>query len=269
MNRILFGALILGLWLLSGLPATSADKDKPKQSSLVAELLRHPADEVVQHFDANDDGVLTKDEVPFFQDGTFEKLDVNRDGKLDAKEIDRVLQELRAMDAKALEKIVQAIRERSLLTKGGKSDVTFADVARWLQAMDRNKDGKISRPEAQGRLRENFTAVDVNKDGFLNKKELQSAAVRMLAAQSKTPPGAGASPPEKGGLPPGSPPPDFDTLDQNADGRITRDELKVTPFLQFFDAIDANKDGRVTPKEWDAFVKKQSESKEKLTGKND
>lgn len=259
MNHVVFQALLAAYWGLSGAQPAPIDQDKAKQQSAVAELLRIRAEELIQHFDRNKDGLLAKDEVPGMQQAVFDKLDQNRDGKLDAKELERTLQSLRAMDKKDVERMFQAIHERAVVARESRPDAGDGEVARWLQTMDKNKDGKISRQEAQGRVREFFNAIDVNKDGVLDKKELQLAAVRILAAQPK-PATTIAAPPTSG------PPPDFDAVDQNADGRITRDELQGTPFAAQFDAIDVNKDGRISPKEWEAFVKKMAE--EKVTGKN-
>jgi Ca2+-binding EF-hand superfamily protein len=47
--------------------------------------------------------------------------------------------------------------------------------------------------------------------------------------------------------------PDFDALDRDADGRLTRDELKGTAWA---DQIDANKDGKIDRKEFAEFFKK-------------
>jgi Ca2+-binding EF-hand superfamily protein len=251
MNHVLFQAFLAAYWSLPGAQPSPPAQDKSKQ---LAELLRIKADELIQHFDKNNDGVLAKDEVPGIQPAVFDKLDLNRDGRLDAKELERTLQSLRSMDKKEVERMFQAIQERSVVARETRPDSGDSEVTRWLQAMDQNRDGRISRQEAQGRIREFFNTIDVNRDGFLDKKELQLAAVRILAAQPKSAPTIAA--PAAGG-----PPPDFDTVDQNADGRITRDELQATPFGAQFDAIDANKDGRISPKEWEAFVKKLADEK--------
>ena len=55
--------------------------------------------------------------------------------------------------------------------------------------------------------------------------------------------------------------PDFDALDKNADGRLTRDELKGTPYADKFEEIDTNKDGKIDKKEFAAYLKKQAEKK--------
>src|SRR5436305_1094404 len=49
--------------------------------------------------------------------------------------------------------------------------------------------------------------------------------------------------------------------DKDADGRLTRDELKGTPWADRFDDIDANKDGKIDRKEFEAYLKRQEERK--------
>ena len=119
-----------------------------------------------------------------------------------------------------------------------------------LQRMDTNKDGKISRGEAQGRILENFDRIDTNKDGYLDRTELLAMARRMGQFGG---PGPGGGP----FAGPRPDPNDFDALDKNADGRLTREELKGTRFYDIFDKIDTNKDGKIDPKEWAAFLKSE------------
>ena len=116
--------------------------------------------------------------------------------------------------------------------------------------MDKNKDGKISKSEAEGRIAESFDRIDTNKDGFLDKAELLAMAKLMVARQGGRPPFPGG-PGGIGGMRPD--PLDFDALDKNADGRLTRAELKGTRFADLFDAIDTNRDGKIDPKEWAAY----------------
>jgi Ca2+-binding EF-hand superfamily protein len=128
-----------------------------------------------------------------------------------------------------------------------------------LRRMDTNKDGKISREEAKGMIAENFDRIDTNKDGFLDRQELLVVARRRLANMGQNPAPGGRPNALPGGAP--ADPLDFDALDKNADGRLTREELKGTRFYDLFDEIDSNHDGKIDPKEWEAYhkLKKQKD----------
>lgn len=41
--------------------------------------------------------------------------------------------------------------------------------------MDANSDGKLSKEEVQGPLKEKFSEIDANQDGYLSKEELKKA----------------------------------------------------------------------------------------------
>jgi Ca2+-binding EF-hand superfamily protein len=150
-----------------------------------------------------------------------------------------------------------------------KKDADSAQVDRMVQAMldrfDVNKDGKISKEEAKGKLAENFDRLDTNKDGFLDKEELRRAARFVLANMPK---GEGSKPGEKKNAPAAVPPGnDFDALDRNADGRLSREEVKGTEFADHFDEIDTNKDGGIDKKEFKAYLRKKAEKAAEATSK--
>lgn len=44
-----------------------------------------------------------------------------------------------------------------------------------LKEMDANEDGKLSKTEIKGRLKEIFDKVDTNEDGFITEKEFEKA----------------------------------------------------------------------------------------------
>jgi Ca2+-binding EF-hand superfamily protein len=49
----------------------------------------------------------------------------------------------------------------------------------WLDQQDKDDDGKISRDEAIGLMKSNFTRNDTNRDDFLDRDELGQLAVRL------------------------------------------------------------------------------------------
>lgn len=105
-----------------------------------------------------------------------------------------------------------------------------------LRAADTNADGAISRDEAKAlpRLAEHFDAIDTNKDGQLSREELRAA---MGKAKAQRP-------------------------DVDGDKRITREEAAKHPHLaKNFDAIDTNKDGALTRDEIARFRGKHQEAR--------
>jgi Ca2+-binding EF-hand superfamily protein len=127
-----------------------------------------------------------------------------------------------------------------------------------LERMDANKDGKISRDEAKGPLAERFDQIDRNKDGFIDRDELKQMVRTMQALGKAKDKGKFAKGFEKGFNPPAASSrfPDFDSMDKDADGRLTREEVKGTALEKVFDEIDTNKDGKIDPKEYEAYQKK-------------
>ncbi len=245
MPRCLTTALLACLAM--GTILHAADPKKPeKLPPALQQLLKGSADDFIRRFDKNRDGYLTRDELPPRLAQNFDKLDRNGDGKLDRQEVAQLL---------------RALRQRFGVEPGkpkpgagpGNPD---ALVKRWLERMDKNKDGKVSKDEAQGPLARFFDQLDTNRDGFLDRAELRRAAVRILAQRAGN--GAPAGPGQTAPRPSG---PDFDALDANADGRLTRDELKGTPLAEHFDEIDTNKDGKIDRKEFAAYLKKQAARK--------
>jgi Ca2+-binding EF-hand superfamily protein len=54
-------------------------------------------------------------------------------------------------------------------------------VARILDKLDRDRDGRISQAEAEAgpRLKPHFAEVDADKDGYLSKEELRAALAKL------------------------------------------------------------------------------------------
>ncbi len=191
MRACSFALLIASLIGFSALGADTPKTATPKLSPKVMELIKGTPEEFIKAFDKNNDGVLTKDEVPPFLAERFDKIDTNGDGKLDKKEVAVLLAKL---------------RER----------MGIAEEAKPKPAPEKSKPATETNPPTK-----DSTATTSPRGN----------------------------------------PADFERLDKNADGRLTRDEVKGTPYEEPFDAIDTNKDGKIDRKEFLAYLKKGEEKK--------
>jgi Ca2+-binding EF-hand superfamily protein len=247
--------LLLPLGMVAGIFLASFgaadDNAKPKQARPdLGKLLQGTPEDFIKRFDKDGDGYLTRDELPPRLAAVFDRVDSNGDGKLDKSEVAALMQVLRRQMA-------QAAKNFPKKNKTGEKAIDRL-VDSILERMDANKDGKISRDEARNQVAKAFDRFDLNKDGYLDKSELRKLAEQFVANQQakggKNAPGPDAPPARRNFA-------DFDSLDNNADGRLTREELKGTPYEKVFDQIDTNKDGKIDKKEFEAYLQKQEEKK--------
>lgn len=108
------------------------------------------------------------------------------------------------------------------------------DGAGRLMEADANKDGRITREEAQASRAAAFDRLDSDKDGFISAADRQSDA------------------PAEAGRAAGRRQAAFLRLDGDGDGRVSRQEF-VNRETRGFDRIDANKDGAIDSTEMAAF----------------
>lgn len=190
--------------------------------------------------DANRDGFIDRAEAAKMPRlaARFDQMDKNKDGRLGADERPKA-----------------GMRHK----RGGKGQ--------WMQRADLDKDGRISRAEAQAlqsKGGDRFDRMDFNKDGYVDRADMQARMTQARAAF-------------------------FSGADSNRDGRVGRDEFVVetgarsaerreqwaaraaangksatmrpAPSLEQqvqrasakFDRLDTNKDGLLTRAEFDAF----------------
>ena len=235
--------LMLAVILVSDAGGQTGDKPQAMKPlpPAVAALFKLSPDQFIQRFDKNKDGMLSRDELPMYMAKAFERFDANNDGKLDRAEVTRMLQGLRIFFG--------------LQDAGDKNAQVEALVTKLLARFDTDKDSKISKTEAKARLADSFGLLDRNKDGFLDRAELRALARRILANQK----GGGF----KGGPFKGAGPRlDFDALDSNADGRLTRKEVRGSPMEKLFDQIDTNRDGRISREEFETYLEKSIPKKQ-------
>ena len=229
--------------LLFAVAGTHAD-DKQDKAPAGAAILKMTPEQLLKLWDKNKDGFVDKEELPAQVQQLFEQFDRNGDGKLDVKELGQLLETLKKRRAQQDAQQGKA--------KGKNNDID-REVDALLRRLDTNKDGKISREEAAGRpLAKAFNQLDKNKDGYLDRIELIPWAQRTAMAGSnqagKGQPGAEVA---------RSSIFDFDALDKDADGRLTREELQGTTWADAFDKIDTNKDGKIDRKEFETYVRQQ------------
>lgn len=104
-----------------------------------------------------------------------------------------------------------------------------AMMAERMAEMDTNKDGKISKAEAEAVRLKSFAALDADGNGVATAAEMKAAREAIMARQNRKMR-------------------TMDRLDVNDDGQITKAEALAAPY-GMFDRLDVNKDGVVDQSE--------------------
>jgi len=171
--------------------------------------------------DWNRDGVLSGTEVidqsviEAWDVGTFVALDRNRNGQISRGEWRSDVLTFRRVDRNGDNQISRA--EFLNADAGFEADVTD------FEALDFDNSDRIERDEWNG-TRAAFNRLDTNRDGSLSRRELAAGDAVVAAAD------------------------DFDVLDANNNGVITRGEWQ--PDLPAFSHYDVNRDGVISRREY-------------------
>ena len=105
-----------------------------------------------------------------------------------------------------------------------------------LDAMDANKDGKVSKEELTAYRAAQTAAVDANKDGKLSVDELAAMNLKAMTDAAKSMAQRMV-----------------DRMDTDGDGMLSAAELVGQPMpTEMFDRLDSNKDGFIDQAELDA-----------------
>ena len=168
-------------------------------------------------FDANEDGKLTKDELPERAADRIMKADADGDGAVTKEEL-------------------EAAREKM----GGGRGEGGPDVGAFFDRFDANEDGKLTKDELPERAAEHIMKADADGDGAVTKEELEAAREKMGGGRGEGGRDVGAF---------------FDRFDANEDGKLTKDELPERAAEHIMKA-DADGDGAVTKEELEAAREK-------------
>jgi Ca2+-binding EF-hand superfamily protein len=163
--------------------------------------------EVFADIDANHDGVIDQSEIDAANKPAFKKLlahgDANDDGRIDSKEFESLARKALAArkdakkDAKKADKPAEPPKPESAPkpeaakpepAKPGpaKTEDTAAEKAgqflQRFQAMDANKDGKVTREEFKGRPAL-FDRLDADHNGVIDKDDLKTLREKRKAGE--------------------------------------------------------------------------------------
>jgi len=141
----------------------------------------------LQRADADHDGKLTRAELQQYaaRQSAPQGAKVQRRGGYDLFKLDPILA---ALDANhdgelAADEIAKAAKTLLALDKNSDGQLTADEIAmrqpspadratHMLEEHDADKDGRLSRAEAPGRLQTAFAEIDKNHDGYLDRQEL-------------------------------------------------------------------------------------------------
>ncbi len=135
-------------------------------------------------------------------------------------------------------------------------------AAQFIKRFDKDGDGLLSRTEAPPFLTRIFDKVDTNQDGKLDRGEIDRLRRRLIERFGTTATVQKEKSPQKAKAKAAPPTADFDALDRNADGRLSRDELKDTRYASRFDEIDTNHDGQIDRREFEEFLRREAEKRQ-------
>ncbi len=236
--------LLLTITLLTNLAGLAAAQDRPRAAPGPTTARPTPAEvsaELFNKLDKNNDGVLVAEEISETQARSFARLlrigDRNKDGRLTRQEF---LSSLTPSPA------APPTRSRSARSRSGRNtgrpdtppattpEQDRARREKLFDRLDRDKDGRLTRQEFPESSRGLFTFLARRT----NKRPGEAISRKEFLDSLASPPATGRQPGPANDRRPLSP-----VLDQDRDGRLSRDELARAG--DRFEQFDVNGDGQL------------------------
>lgn len=137
----------------------------------------HGHGDMFAKLDANGDGVITRAEAIAAADADFAKNDTNGNGQITRDEVKAQRQAMRAKwQAKAG---ADQSADAAGAGKAGRHHMRHGGMA--MKGLDANKDGVVTKAEAEAAATARFDAADTNHDGKLDQTEIAAAKAEMRA----------------------------------------------------------------------------------------
>ena len=272
--KTILSTLTIGA-LLAAAATVSAQPPQRPQGQQAQRPQGGPAEfiERIKGFDQNNDGKITKDEMPERMQAMIERLDTNKDGAIDKKELD-AMKDRFAQGG-------QQQGQRPQGQQGQRPQFNPADIIKRVKESDKNRDGKITKDELPVQMHRMFPRIDTNQDGAIDRDELATMEKRMAERGGQRPQGQpgqrpdaqpgqrpdaqpgqrpdarpgqrpdaqpGQRPDARPGQGRGFPPlPVLQALDTNRDGEISSDEIANA--VKALKSLDKDRNGKLTMEE--------------------
>jgi Ca2+-binding EF-hand superfamily protein len=170
---------------------------------------------LIQRFDENRDGKVTKEEFANYLKKQFARADLNNDGRIGDDDLPPMMRGRNALSGDG----------GMMMGRGGRRGGMGGEPGfSWLRGADANKDGVITQDEAIGEGMKRFTQLDRTKDGAVDQADFDAMRKDMADYRVKR---------------------FIHRFGADRDGKVSREQF-FKEAAERFALADLNNDGRIT-----------------------